>query len=294
MLAFAKDITKKNTIHPDESNSADLKAYMEYHRKLNHELLVYHSLDHAKTYLQKKLEEIGGDKKKANSYLEKAFPFSSQFAGADTVLLMLRKLINGHNSTNNWYRMNAYYFALVYDCMERFIKVYNRLLKDSPEKAREYTISAGTEVDFDDWVQLYFHELDFMIGKTPVYPHYVFSKRNKSIAKSIDKEMQNGKTREDALLALKDDFGIDPSSVKVILGKRIEEEAMELFYTSVENPIYEALYQSEEAGYAEGETLIEYSYFLSFHLKGLSEEEAESAVNSLMKTQSGNKAAAKN
>lgn len=285
MLAFAKDITKNNPTHSEEANDAKLKSYMDYQRRLNHELFVYHSLEHAKTCLQKNIEDCRGDNEKLKPCLQQVFPFAHRFADGNVLMLMLRKLINGHNSSNNWYRMNAFYYTLVYDCLERFCKIYNRLVRESPEKAGDYNdISGGTEIDFDDWVQLFFHDLDFLVGRKPHYTHYTFSKRNAAIAEAIDRAMKTGKSRADALAEIRGEYDIDTSAIAVILGKRIEEKDLELFYTSAENPIYEYLYQSEEMGFGDGETLIDHSYFLSFQLKGLSAQEAEAVMAELSKT----------
>ena len=54
MLAFAKDITQSNPKHSQEDQNPELREYMDYQRRLNHERLVYHSLDHAKTELREK------------------------------------------------------------------------------------------------------------------------------------------------------------------------------------------------------------------------------------------------
>jgi hypothetical protein len=78
---------------------------------------------------------------------------------------MLRKLINGHNSSNNWYKMNAYYHALVYDCIKIFTAFYNTIIQKNPEKAEEFKISKELEIDFDDWTHLFFPDLDFHLGK---------------------------------------------------------------------------------------------------------------------------------
>ncbi len=285
MLAFAKDITKTDPTHPDESNDPKLRDYMDYQRKLKHELFVYHALDHGKTYLQRNMDELGDDPEKIEAYLEKAMPFSHRFADADTLLLMLRKTINAHNASNNWYRMNPYFCSLVYDCLERFTKIYNRLLNDTPEKAENYSISKGIEIDFDDWIQLYFSDLDFMVGQKCAYTHYTFIKRNKVIEQALKKEMNKKKSKSEALNSIREEFEIDPMSIKVILGEAPGEKGLELFYTSTENPIYEYLYQSEEAGLSEGETLIEHSYFLGYQLKGLSEDEAEKAIQEIKQTQ---------
>ncbi|MFQ5444931.1 MAG: hypothetical protein ACE5EK_09975, partial [Nitrospinales bacterium] len=248
MLAFAKDITKKDPSHPEESKIPKLAEYMDYQRKLDHELLIYNSLDHAKTYLLKNIEEGKSRPAKLKTYLEKAFPISHTFASADILLTLLRQMINGHNSTNNWYRMNAYYHAVFYDCLERFVRLYNRMVKEAPDKAEKYNFTQGMEIDFDDWVQLYFQDLDFMLGKTMNYPHYIFSKRNKTINQAMEKAMQEGKSREEVLEMVKIDYEIDESSLKVIQGKTISNADMELFYTSVENPIYEYLYSPDFEG----------------------------------------------
>lgn len=285
MLAFAKDITKRDPSHPEESKIPKLKEYMNYQRMLNHELLIYNALDHAKTYLLKNIEEGKAHPAKLNTYLEKAFPVSHTFATADTLLAMLRKMINGHNSTNNWYRMNAYYNALFYDCLERFVRLFNRMVQEAPDKAEKYNVIQAEEIDFDDWVQLFFQDLDFMLGKTFNYPHYIFSKRNRTINQAIEKAIQGGKTRDEALEMVKIDYEIDDSSIKAIQGKKISNADMELFYTSAENPIYEYLYSPDfEGGFMDGEPLINHSYFLGHHLKGLSAEEAESVMDEIVKT----------
>ena len=74
MLAFAKDITKNISSHPEEDKNSELKEYLDYHRALNHERLIYHSLDHAKTNLQNSITEAAGDQEKLQNYLKHNFP----------------------------------------------------------------------------------------------------------------------------------------------------------------------------------------------------------------------------
>jgi hypothetical protein len=290
MLAFAKDITQNMPIHPEEEKNTELKEYMDYQRNLDHERLIYHSLDHAKNDLQEHLQEAMGDQEKIKPYLEQAFPLSQRFADADTLMLMLRKLINGHNSTNNWYRMNAYYLALVHDCMKEFVKVYNRLLREAPEKAEELGVSKGMEVDFDDWVYLYFQDLDFHLGMDLGYTHYPFSKRNAAILEEVEKEMNNGKSRQEALQIVKEQFEIDDISIKVVLHKKIDQKDLELFYTSVENPIYDFLNPAQEGGWGsmDGESLLDHAYYMGSNLKvweWRKQEEVESVMEELAKIQ---------
>lgn len=284
MLAFAKDITKIDPNHPEESKNDNLKKYMEYQRQINQEKLIHHALDHTKTYLQQAINDARGDDKKVQAYTKKAFPASSRFANGDSLMLMLRKLTNAHNATKNWYRMNHYYNAVAYDALDRFIRIYNRLLREAPEKAAEYDISSRTEVDFDDWVRLYFQDLDFLVGQRMNYVHFDFRKRNRAIEEKIQQETTAGKSKEDALKAAAEEFNIEPAAVQVILGKEASQADMELFYTSTENPIYQYLYDpNAEGALQDGETLIDHSYFLAHQLRGLSETEAEQVLSEIQK-----------
>jgi len=269
MLAFAKDITQSNPKHSQEGQNPELREYMDYQRKLNHERLVYHSLDHAKTELQGKIESAKGESDKLEGYLQQAFPFSHEFADADTLMLMLRKMINSHNAPEDWYRMNSYYYALTFDCMKRFIVIYNQLVRESPEKAHGYQASEEVEIDFDDWSELYFPDLDFHIGKELNTTHYPFAKRNKAIAKELDKKIESGESREEALLALKESYEIDEVSINVLLNKPISEKDLELFYTSVDNPIYDYLNQKKEGSWEalDGDSLMDQAYSMGSHLK---------------------------
>ena len=290
MLAFAKDITQKNPNHPEESKNSELKAYMDYQRTLNHERLIYHALEYAKTSLQSSMTECENDQEKLESYLKKNFPLSlGSIKNADTCIFMLRKLINGHNSSNNWYKMNTYYHALVYDCIKSFVDIYNSKVRETPEKAEELKISDGGEVDFDDWVNLFLPDLDFHIGKDLSGPQYPFAKRNKGIEEKIKVATNNGKSFEDALLEVKDEYDIDDSSINFLQNKEINKENMELFYTSVENPIYEYLTEKEDGswGAVEGESLLDQAYYLGSTLKvweWRKKEDAESFMEDMAKS----------
>jgi len=282
MLAFAKDITKTDPNHPEESNNSGLKEYMDYQRQINHEKLIYHSLDHAKSYLQKIIQDHLGDEGKISDYLKQAFPVSHRYATSDTMMLILRKLTNAHNTSNNWFRMNHFFAGVVYDAMERFLKIYNRLQRENPDQAAEYGIAQGIEIDFDDWVRLYFHDLDFLIGQDSPYVHFTFRKRNTAIEAFMDKETAAGKSREDAVEEARKKFNIEPEAISIFLGQPADHKDLEMFYTSAENPIYEYLYDSNaEEGFMDGENLIDHSYFLGFQLKGLSEAEADKTLNQI-------------
>jgi len=290
MLAFAKDITQNNPIHPEEAKVSELKQYMDYQRKLDHERLIYHALDHAKSKLQESLQEARGDQEKLKPFLQQSFSISHELADAYTLMLMLRKMINGHNSTNNWYRMNSYYHAVAYDCLKSFIAFYNRLRKEAPKQAEEFKVSGGGEIDFDDWVYLYFQDLDFHLGKNLGYTHYPFAKRNAAIMEELEKEISDGKSREQALQTVKEQFEIDDVSIKILLNKKIDQNDLELFYTSVENPIYEFLTPGQEGslGSMDEESLLDQAYYMGSNLKvweWRNREQVETAMDELFKTQ---------
>ncbi|MCH7501150.1 MAG: hypothetical protein IH886_14300, partial [Nitrospinae bacterium] len=207
---------------------------------------------------------------------------SHRYADFDTLMLMLRKLINAHNASNNWYRLNRFYFGLVYDALNRFVQIYNRLIREGPEQSEEYGITPRVEIDFDDWVRSYFHDLDFMIGVSTSYVHFTFRKRNLAIEGFIKEKVEAGTPHADAIREASQKFNIEDDAVKILSNKTIDPKDLELFYTSAENPIYEFLYDSSsEDGFLDGECLLDHSYFLGHQLKGLSEVEAESVFSEI-------------
>jgi hypothetical protein len=287
MLAFAKNINLKEPNHPEEDKNSELKEYMDYQRALDHERLIYHALDYSKTELQNSMTELQSEHEKLEDYIKDNFPISYKtLKSADTIIFMLRKLINGHNSSNNWYRMNAYYHALAYDCIKFFTAFYNTTTQQNSEKAEDYKISNGVEVDFDDWAHLFFPDLDFHVGKTLESSQYPFAKRNKAIEESIAKEVDAGNLFEDALQTVKGKHDIDDSSIDFLQNREISKDNMELFYTSAENPIYEYLTEREDGswGAVEGESLLDQAYYLGSTLKvwvWRKKEDAETAMEDM-------------
>jgi len=267
MLAFVLDITQNKPANSKENENDEVKQYMDYQRKLNHINLVKHSLEYAKNQLQENIDS--SESEKLSQFLKDVFPISHQFADVETLMLMLRKLVNSQNSSNNWYRMNSFYHAVVFESMKEFVKFYNLLLVESPEKAKDFGVSEGTEVDFEDWSYLYFQDMDFHIGRSLSYTHYPFAKRNKTIEEEWQKGIDEGKSKAEALKAIQADYEIDDTSVKILLGQKISPPDLELLYTSVENPIYEALTEVEDGrwGVMDGESLLDHTYYMGAHLK---------------------------
>jgi len=267
MLAFVLDITQNKPANSKENENDEVKQYMDYQRKLNHINLVKHSLEYAKNQLQENIDS--SESEKLSQFLKDIFPISHQFADVETLMLMLRKLVNSQNSSNNWYRMNSFYHAVVFESMKEFVKFYNLLLVESPEKAKDFGVSEGTEVDFEDWSYLYFQDMDFHIGRSLSYTHYPFAKRNKTIEEEWQKGIDEGKSKAEALKAIQADYEIDDTSVKILLGQKISPPDLELLYTSVENPIYEALTEVEDGrwGVMDGESLLDHTYYMGAHLK---------------------------
>ena len=269
MLAFAKDITQKKPQHPDEDQDSKLKQYMDYQRKLNHPQLVYHSLRYGKNNLQEAIQSSKSDPQKLEDYLQKSFPFSYRFADSKTIVMMLKKLYSGHNNSSQWYRMNPYYQAVAFDCMSLFVVFYNQLIRDSSKLLEDYTISEGVEIDFEDWTYLFFNDLDFHIGVKTDTARYPFAKRNQAIEDALEKKMQNNSSRAEALKSIRDEFEIDDVSIKVILGKKIVNEDLELFHTPMKNHIYDYLRQNQKGSWdsIDGESLMDQAYSFGSHLK---------------------------
>ena len=78
------------------------------------------------------------------------------------------------------------------------------------------------------------------------------------------------------------EFNLEPTATQILLKQKLDQKDLELFYTSVENPIYEYLYDPNSAeGLMDGEPLIYHSYFIAFQFKGLSQTEAESMMQEI-------------
>ena len=197
------------------------------------------------------------------------FPLSHSLADPDTLMFMLKKLYGGHNVANRWYKMNSYYQALTYDCMNRFIKFYNQLVQDSSEALKDYTVSDGVEIDFADWTYLYFNNLDFHIGRDLGYTQYPFAKRNQAIGDEISKRIQGGSSFEEALITLKGKYEMEDSSIKVLLGHKIGKKDLELFYTPAKNSIYGYLIENQKGSWEtlDGESLLDQAYGVGSRLK---------------------------
>ena len=123
---------------------------------------------------------------------------------------------------------------------------------------------------------------------TSIHGDKTQSIRNKAIEDEIKKLVQAGSSTEEALKVIKDEYEMDDTSIKVLLEKPINNEDMELFYTSVENPIYEALTEVEDGrwGVMDGESLLDHSYYMGSHLKvweWRKREEVEEEAESVMK-----------
>ena len=120
--------------------------------------------------------------------------------------------------------------------------------------------------------------------------HYPFSKRNKAIEEEINKKMKNGSSHKEALENLKEKYEIDDTAIKVLLEEEVSQKDLELFYTSVENPIYEYLTPKQEGrwGLMDGESLMDHDYYLGSQLKvwvWRKREEVESIMDELEKKQ---------
>jgi len=87
---------------------------------------------------------------------------------------------------------------------------------------------------------------------------------------------------------VKEKNGIEDTSINFLQKKEISKKELELFYTSVENPIYEYLTEREDGswGAVEGESLLDQAYYLGSTLKvwvWRKKEEAESTMDDISK-----------
>ena len=87
---------------------------------------------------------------------------------------------------------NAYHLAILYDAVHNIVNVYNSMLKESDNQARDIHLSSDVPVSFDDFINNYWPNLDFMILSQPDFPHTGHRQRNREIEDEIKDLMADG------------------------------------------------------------------------------------------------------
>ncbi len=238
MLIFAKDISQRDHRHALEDKLPELKQYMEYQRKLFPYTIVRAGLDLAYKELDDIMNFVDNDYRPpadssrqeypadVDQWYKSRFPWSSAFLKMEDMHFALVILVKAMDSFRTHESANTYHWAVLYDSVHNIVQVYNDLIRNDPGNSRDIHLSNAVEVNFDDFINNYWHDLDFMIFSQADYPHARHQERKNSIEEEIQDIMSEGVEPLTALEKL--DTPLDASTLKLLRRDPVETRSLEL------------------------------------------------------------------
>ena len=238
MLIFAKDISQRDHRHALEDKLPELKQYMEYQRKLFPYTVVRAGLDLAYKELDDIMNFVDNDCRPpadssrqeypsdVDQWYKSRFPWSSAFLKMEDMHFALVVLVKAMDSFRTHEPANTYHWAVLYDSVHNIVQVYNDLIRNDPDNSRDIHLSNAVEVNFDDFINNYWHDLDFMIFSQADYPHARHQERKVSIEEEIKDIMSEGVEPLTALEKL--DTPLDASTLKLLRRDPVETRFLEL------------------------------------------------------------------
>ncbi len=240
MLIFAKDIGKRDHKHELEDKLPELKQYMEYQRKLFPYTVVRAGLDLAYKELDDILDFIENGYRPpedssrreyptdVNQWYKSRFPWSSAFLKMEEMHFALVVLVKAMDSFGTNEKINAYHWSVLYDSVHNIIQVYNDLIQNDPGNSRDIHLSNAVEVNFDDFINNYWPDLDFMIFSQADYPHARHQERKNLLEEEIKDIMSEGIEPLVALEKLDHPFKLDQATLKLLRRDPVETRLLEL------------------------------------------------------------------
>ena len=240
MLIFAKDIGKRDHKHELEDKLPELKQYMEYQRKLFPYTVVRAGLDLAYKELDDILDFIENGYRPpedssrreyptdVNQWYKSRFPWSSAFLKMEEMHFALVVLVKAMDSFGTNEKINAYHWSVLYDSVHNIIQVYNDLIQNDPGNSRDIHLSNAVEVNFDDFINNYWPDLDFMIFSQADYPHAHHQERKNLLEEEIKDIMSEGIEPLVALEKLEHPFKLDQATLKLLRRDPVDTRQLEL------------------------------------------------------------------
>lgn len=253
MLIFAKDIGQRDHQHALEDQLPELKQYMEYQRKLFPYTVVRAGLDLAYKELDDIMNFIDNDYQppadssrqeypaNVKKWYSDRFPWTSAFLKMEDMHFTLVTLVKSMDSFRTHESASTYHWPVLYDSVHNIIQVYNDLVQKDPGNSRDIHLSSGVEVNFDDFINNYWFDLDFMIFSQADYPHARHQERKNLIEEEIKDIISEG---VEPLVALeKLDTPITPATLKLLRRDPVETRYLELKSAPETGNEYDKIYK---------------------------------------------------
>lgn len=258
MLIFAKDITERDHKHIGEDRDPELKAYMEYQRKLFPYTIIragldlaYKELDDILLYVDNDYRPPEGSSRQdypadVKGWYRSRFPWSAGFLEMEDLHFLLVSMVKAMDLFRAQEPVHSFHLMALYDSVHNVVQVYNDLLKTSAQNARDIHLSSGVAVDFDDFINNYWPHLDFMILSKPDYPHARHMDRNREIEMEVRKQIGEGDDPPAALRNIAGRFGLDANTLSLLLREPVQTSQLELESNPLTERTYESLYEETE------------------------------------------------
>lgn len=255
MLIFAKDIGTRDHKHALEDKLPELKQYMEYQRKLFPYTVVRAGLDLAYKELDDILDFIENGYRPpedssrreyptdVNQWYKSRFPWTSAFLKMEDMHFALVVLVKAMDSFGTHEQVNAYHWAVLYDSVHNIVQVYNDLIRNDPGNSRDIHLSNAVEVNFDDFINNYWPDLDFMTFSQADYPHAHHHERKHSLEEEIKDVMSEGVEPLVALEKLQPPFKLDSYTLKLLRRDPVETRFLELKGASDTGNEFDSIYK---------------------------------------------------
>ena len=240
MLIFAKDIGKRDHKHALEDKLPEIKQYMEYQRKLFPYTvlragldLAYKELDDILDFIENGYRPLEDSSRReyptdVNQWYKSRFPWSSAFLKMEEMHFALVVLVKAMDSFGTNEKINAYHWSVLYDSVHNIIQVYNDLIHNDPGNSRDIHLSNAVEVNFDDFINNYWPDLDFMIFSQADYPHARHQERKNLLEEEIKDIMSEGIEPLVALEKLEHPFKLDQATLKLLRRDPVDTRLLEL------------------------------------------------------------------
>jgi len=260
MLIFAKDISNRDFIHSAENQDLELKKYMDYQRCLFPYTIIRSGLDLAYKEVDDILNYLdNGNQPPIDSnrqeypsdipgWYQSRFPWTASFIKIEDIHSFLVILIKAMDSFRTHEKMNTYHLMVIYDSVVNIIELYNSLLKESAEKARDIHLSQDEPVFFDDFINNYWPHLDWMILSQPDFEHAKHLERKQKIELEIQQRMADGEEPIKALKNTSKQFNIDQSSLHLLSRNKTLQNFLRLKTISFDETPYSFLGEEVDSG----------------------------------------------
>ncbi|MFQ5443431.1 MAG: hypothetical protein ACE5EK_02320 [Nitrospinales bacterium] len=176
-------------------------------------------------------------------------------------------LIKAMDSFRTWETMAAFHWMALYDCTHNIVNLYNGLLAESADRARDINLSNAVPVKFDDFINNYWPHLNFMIMSKPDYPHTRLLEKNRKVEEEIQSRMRDGEDGLTALAKAAEMFQLDESTLTLLRHDSVESRLLELKAAPLKENPYEDLYRPGPEGSRFGQaSVIDAEYEMNYEL----------------------------